>query len=150
MKNIITPYVVKKFEKNPKILIVISHYYEEISENLLIGSSKILEDFQIKPEIIKVPGALEIPTAISLKKDFFDGFIALGCVIRGKTLHYEIVCKESAHFLSKLGFKGICIRNGILNCENYDQALERSDPKNQNKGGDAALATLSLVSIKLG
>ena len=150
MKKIKPSFKIKKFKNIPKILIVMSPYYEEISNNLLNGSYKILKDFNIEPTIINVPGALEIPSAISLKRNSFDGFIALGCVIRGKTLHYEIVCRESAHFLLKLGISGVCIGNGILNCENYNQALERSDPEVQNKGGDAALATLSLVSIKLG
>ena len=134
--------------RKPRLLTVLSPYYEDIGKNLLKGSSEVLGQYNIKADVINVPGAFEIPTAIFLKKDYYDGFIALGCVIRGETSHYDTVCNVSAHFLSKLGLQGICIGNGILNCENYTQAIERSDPNKQNKGGNAAIAALSLVSLK--
>jgi len=141
-------FKIKLFSKKPKLLTVLSPYYEDIGENLLKGSSEALERYDLESDVVNVPGAFEIPTAIYLKKDYYDGFIALGCIIRGETSHYDTVCNVSAHFLSKLGLKGICLGNGILNCENYSQALERSDPKKQNKGGNAAIAALSLVSLK--
>ena len=141
-------FKIKLFSKKPKLLTVLSPYYEDIGENLLKGSSEALERYDLESDVVNVPGAFEIPTAIYLKKDYYDGFIALGCIIRGETSHYDTVCNVSAHFLSKLGLKGICLGNGILNCENYSQALERSDPKKQNKGGNAAIAALSLVSLQ--
>ena len=99
-------------------------------------------------EILNVEGALEIPTAISLVKRDFDGFIALGCIIRGKTSHYDIVAENSAQALSQLGLEGICIGNGILTVNSIEQAIERSDPKLKNKGKDVAKALISLLLIK--
>ena len=137
-----------KLEKNTNILIISAPFYEEINRKLRDGAETILKNNGVKYEHITVPGALEIPTAISLMKDQFSGFVALGCVIRGETTHYESVCQNSANSISKLGLKGICIGNGILNVENYDQAISRADPNLKNFGGNAAIAALTLVEIK--
>ena len=93
-------------------------------------------------------GALEIPTAVGIAERLgkFDAYVALGCVIRGETTHYETVCNDSSRGLT-LGLQGLCIGNGILTVENFKQAEERADPKKQNKGGGAAAAALHLLSL---
>ena len=140
---------------NKKILLVCSPYYNQISDNLIKGATNVLVSKSINYEILYVPGALEIAPAIKLTYDkskdnsYFDGFIALGCVIRGETYHFEIVSNESARSLSDLSINySLPIGNGILTVENKKQALERSDPKKLNKGYGAALACLSLIDIK--
>lgn len=135
-----------KYDTN--IAIVGSPYYKSIYDNLLNGTLRELSNHNINVEILNVEGALEIPTAISLIKKDFEGFIALGCIIRGETSHYDIVAENSAQSLSKLGLDGICIGNGILTVDNLEQAVERSDPKLKNKGKDAAKALISLLLIK--
>ena len=137
-----------KLEYDTKVAIVGSPYYKSIYDNLLNGTVSELSVHNINVEIINVEGALEIPTAISLVKKNFDGFIALGCVIRGETSHYDIVAENSAKALSQLGLDGICIGNGILTVDNIEQAEERSDPKLKNKGKDVAKALISLLLIK--
>ena len=137
-----------KLEYDTKVAIVGSPYYKSIYDNLLNGTVSELSVHNINVEIINVEGALEIPTAISLVKKNFDGFIALGCIIRGETSHYDIVAENSAKALSQLGLDGICIGNGILTVNNIEQAEERSDPKLKNKGKDVAKALISLLLIK--
>ena len=137
-----------KLEYDTKVAIVGSPYYKSIYDNLLNGTLSELSDHNINVEILNVEGALEIPTAISLVKKKFDGFIALGCIIRGETSHYDIVAENSAKALSQLGLNGICIGNGILTVDNIEQAEERSDPKLKNKGKDVAKALISLLLIK--
>ena len=137
-----------KLEYDTKVAIVGSPYYKPIYDNLLNGTVSELSDHNINVEILNVEGALEIPTAISLVKKNFDGFIALGCIIRGETSHYDIVAENSAKALSQLGLDGICIGNGILTVDNIEQAIERSDPKLKNKGKDVAKALISLLLIK--
>ena len=140
-------------QKN-KILLVCSPYYEEITDNLIKGASNILNSKFIKYETLFVPGALEIGPAINLIHDktsyqSFDGFVALGCIIRGETYHFEIVSNESARALTNLSLKySLPIGNGILTVENKDQALKRSDPLGLDKGGGAVSACLSLLDIK--
>ena len=137
------------------ILLVCSPYYQDITCNLIKGASDLLKSNSIDFKILNVPGALEIAPAIklvldkSLKKPFFDGYIALGCVIRGETYHFEIVANESSRALTDLSINySIPIGNGILTVTNKDQALRRSDPNQLNKGAGAALACLSLIKIK--
>ena len=93
------------------------------------------------PTLVEVPGALEVPTAIAMAERLsnFDGYVALGCVIRGETTHYDTVCNDSSRALTLLGLQGVCIGNGILTVENRTQAEVRADPAGQNKGGGAAL-----------
>ena len=137
-----------KLEYDTKVAIVGSPYYKSIYDNLLNGTLSELSDHNINVEILNVEGALEIPTAISLTKKKFDGFIALGCIIRGETSHYDIVAENSAQALSQLGLEGVCIGNGILTVNSIEQAIERSDPKLKNKGKDVAKALISLLVIK--
>ena len=138
-----------------KILLVCSPYYKDITNNLIKGASNLLKSNSVDYKIINVPGALEVAPAIkivldkSLKKPLFDGFVALGCVIRGETYHFEIVANESSRALTDLSINySIPIGNGILTVSNKDQAIRRSDPNQLNKGAGAAQACLSLINIK--
>ena len=138
-----------------KILIVCSPYYKDITSNLIKGASDFLKSNSVDYKILNVPGALEVAPAIKLvldksqKKPIFNGFVALGCVIRGETYHFEIVANESSRALTNLSINySIPIGNGILTVLNKDQAIRRSDPNQLNKGAGAALACLSLINIK--
>ena len=136
------------FKKQLKICIVSAPYYKDITDHLIRGALKVLSKIKANTEIIEVSGALEIPTAIKLLENEFDGFIAVGCVIRGETTHYEIVSTESSRGLTNLGLEKICIGNAILTVENRLQAEERADPKIFDKGGEACNALLSIIKIK--
>ena len=131
-----------------RILIVAAPYYREIADDLIAGASGVIEGARAEVELVEVPGALEVPTAISLARAQFDGFVALGCVIRGETTHYDTVCNDSSRALQLLGLDGLCIGNGILTVETYEQAALRADPTGQNKGGGAAAAALHLLALK--
>ena len=139
---------VPKFKNSPSILLVIAPYYETITYQLVEGAKEVLNKANAKIELIDVPGALEIPTAIKLASNHFSGFIALGCVIRGETSHYETVTTESARALSCLGLEGVCVGNSILTVENYEQAWERASIRKKNKGGDVANACLRMMEVK--
>ena len=130
------------------ICLVAATYYKDITQSLIQGCSEILEKLDMEINIVEVSGALEIPTAIKLLENKYDGFVAIGCVIRGETSHYEIVSEESARAISKLGLQRLCIGNCILTVENERQAQERADPLGQNKGGEATIAMLQLLKIK--
>ena len=138
----------KEFDEKLKVCIVSAPYYKEITDNLIRGALNVLNKLNANTEIVEVSGALEIPTAISLMEKGFDGFIAVGCIIRGETTHYEIVSTESSRGLTNLGLKKICIGNAILTVENREQAEERADPKVFDKGGEACNALLSIIKIK--
>jgi 6,7-dimethyl-8-ribityllumazine synthase len=133
-----------------------ARFYPHISNALLDGATAALERAGAHFERITVSGALEIPPAIAIASRAgedtargYDGFVALGCVIRGETFHFEIVSTESARGLMDLGLKqGLCIGNGILTCETEEQALVRADRNGQDKGGDAARACLGLIDIR--
>lgn len=132
-----------------RILIVEARYYEEISEQLLRGAVATLKEAGAQHEILGVPGAFEIPGAIGLAADRYDGFIALGCVIRGETTHYDYVCGESARGLMDLSVgRGLAIGYGIVTTENGEQAWERAAVDRKNKGRDAALAALRMVELR--
>ena len=140
---------------NKKVLVVCSPYYKDITQNLIKGAIMVLRSNSVEFKIINVPGALEIAPSIKIysekssKDILFDGFVALGCIIRGETYHFEIVCNESARALSDLSITySLPIGNGILTVENKEQAIERSDPLRLNKGAGAALACLSLINHK--
>ena len=137
------------FDKLPKMLIVAAQFDREIAGLLVKGASRVLDAVSADHETVDVPGSLEIPPTIKFasRRDEFDGFVALGCVIRGETTHYETVCRESSQGLTMLGIAGHCIGNGILTVEDRDQALERADPERQDKGGAAAAAALHLVAL---
>ena len=137
------------FENDPKVLIVVAPYYQSIADNLVKGAKTEILASNGTFDIIEVPGALEIATAIGIAErlEKFDAYVALGCVIRGETTHYETVCNDSSRGLTLLGLQGLCVGNGILTVENFGQAEERADPEKQNKGGGAAAAALHLLSL---
>ncbi len=137
------------FDKPVKVLIVVSPYYSDIAAGLLTGAKAELEAAGATYEVVEMPGALEIPTAIGIsdRRSNFDGYVALGCVIRGETTHYETVCNDSSRALQLLGLQGLCIGNGILTVENKAQAEVRAEAQGQNKGGGAAAAALHLIAL---
>ena len=137
------------FDKPVKLLVVVAPYYRDIADGLVTGARAALKAARANCDLIEVPGALEIPAAIAIahRTSNFDGFVALGCVIRGETTHYDTVCNDSSRGLMLLGLQGLCIGNGILTVENRPQAEARANPKDQNKGGGAALAALHLVAL---
>ena len=136
------------FKKKLKICLVSAPYYKDITDNIIRGALHVLKKIKADTEIVEVSGALEIPTAIKLMENEFDGFVAIGCVIRGETTHYEIVSTESSRGLTNLGLEKICIGNAILTVENKLQAEERADPEIFDKGGEASNALLSIIKIK--
>ncbi|MCC5999654.1 MAG: 6,7-dimethyl-8-ribityllumazine synthase [Pararhodobacter sp.] len=137
------------FDKPVKLLIVVAPYYRDIADNLIAGARGVLDQAGATHDLIEVPGALEVPSAIgqAFRLAHFDGFVALGCVIRGETTHYDTVCNDSSRAITLLGLQGACIGNGILTVENHHQAAVRADPADQNKGGGAAAAALHLIAL---
>jgi len=138
------------FDVPTRILIAVAPYYLEISQQLLAGAKAACEAAQTMYDVVEVPGSLEVPQAIALatKSGQYDGYVALGCVIRGETTHYETVCNDSSRALTLLGLEGHCVGNGILTVENVDQAVVRAEAAGQNKGGGAAEAALHLIALK--
>jgi len=136
-----------EFDAPVKLLIVVAPYYRDIADDLVAGAKAVIDGAGVAFDLIEVPGALEIPTAIRIaqRTSNFDGFVALGCVIRGETSHYDTVCNDSSRALTLLGLDGLCIGNGILTVENHGQAAVRAGK--QNKGGGAAAAALHLVAL---
>ena len=133
------------------ILLVVAPYYQDISEMLISGATSAIYDAGHTAEMIAVPGALEIPAAIAMaqKSDRYAGYVALGCVIRGETSHYDTVSNESARALQDIAVhKQVAIGNGILTVENMKQAVARADTAHGNKGGDAARACLRMMQIR--
>ena len=132
------------------ILIVEARFYPHLNDMLLEGARAAIEAAGHKHETITVPGALELPAAISLaaKSGRFCAFVALGVVIRGETFHFEIVSQESARALMELTLQGFAIGNGVLTVEDEKQAIVRADPKQSDKGGDAARAALALFDLR--
>jgi 6,7-dimethyl-8-ribityllumazine synthase len=137
------------FAEPVKALIVVAPYYKDIADDLVAGATAVLEQAGATWEIVEVPGALEIPTAIGIahRMSNFDAYVALGCVIRGETTHYDTVCNDSSRGLMLLGLQGCCLGNGILTVENRAQAAVRADPKDQDKGGGAAAAALHVLAL---
>ena len=138
-----------RFDKPVKLLIVVAPYYKDIADNLVAGARAVAAKTGAEVELVEVPGALEIPPAIAMagRMADYDGYVALGCIIRGETTHYDTVCNDSSRGLMMLGLGGACIGNGILTVENRDQAVVRADPAGQDKGGGAAAAALHLVAL---
>ena len=137
------------FDKPVKLLIVVAPFYRDIADQLIAGARAEIEAAGASHDLVEVPGALELPSAITIAERLsnFDGYVALGCVIRGETTHYETVCNDSSRALTLLGLQGLCIGNGILTVENRDQAEARADPARMNKGAGAAAAALHLVAL---
>ena len=138
-------------DRKKNILIIVSNYYEKISDNLIEETKKVIEENNILYQIEIVTGVFEIPSIISFSKHKFDGYVALGCVIRGETSHYDYVCSESARALMNLSLDGFAIGYGILTVENYEQAMIRSKTvanKGLGKGKVAALACINQINLK--
>lgn len=133
-----------------KILIVEARFYDHLNDMLVAGARAALEDAGHQAEVVTVPGALEIPGTIALAAESgrYDGFVAIGVVIRGETYHFEIVAGESARGIMALTLDGHAIGNGILTTENEAQALTRARPDEKDKGGEAAKAALAMLALK--
>ena len=133
-----------------KFLIVEARFYDRFNDMLVTGAKAALKAAGHSSEVITVPGALEIPGAIALAEESgtYDGYVAIGLVIRGETYHFEIVAGESARGIMALTMDGVAIGNGILTVENEEQALVRADPAQKDKGGEAAKAAMALLALK--
>ena len=133
-----------------KILIVSANYYESISKNLLYDAKLTLDKSKVIYEIIDVPGVFEIPVVIAKSIKKYDGFIALGCVIKGETPHFNFISKTTIEAIMKLSIESKKpIGNGILTCINIDQAHARSGHGgSKRKGREAAEAMLSVLGFK--
>ena len=142
----------------PNILVIEARFYEDIADALYKGAAPVLEAGGVTHERIAVPGVFEIPAVIRMavrSMDFFagrrrfDGYVALGCVIRGETTHYDYVCSESARKLQDLACEHtLALGYGIITCENDEQAWARADPQRKDKGGAAARACLAMLEVK--
>ena len=139
-----------------RVLIVEARFFEGLADALLEGAKDALREQGADFDVVSVPGALEVPTAIALAEEAgrfptaprYDGYVALGCVIRGETYHFEVVSDQSAAALSGLGLKGLVIGNGILTTEDEDQAWARARRSEGDKGGGAARACLDLIALR--
>ena len=146
-----SPLALPHFSSPPRVLIVEARYYPEINDALLEGAKASLSKRTAQIDVLTLSGALEIPGAIAIASQSgkYDGYVALGCVIRGETSHYEIVSEQSAAGLMLLTTTKLCaIGNGILTVETKEQALERALVAKQDKGGFAARACLELIAWK--
>jgi 6,7-dimethyl-8-ribityllumazine synthase len=154
MASTITHYTLPlpSFDKPVKLLIVVAPYYKDIADNLIAGARATAAKCGAEVDLVEVPGALEVPTAVAMAERManYDGYVALGCIIRGETTHYDTVCNDSSRGLALLGLQGACIGNGILTVENITQAEVRADPNGQDKGGGAAAAALHLIALSRG
>ena len=133
-----------------RFLIVEARFYDHLNDMLVAGAKAALKAAGHTEEVLTVPGALEIPGAISLadQSGEFDGYVGIGVVIRGETYHFEIVAGESARGIMALTMDGVAIGNGILTVENEAQALVRADTRQKDKGGEAAKAACALLALK--
>jgi 6,7-dimethyl-8-ribityllumazine synthase len=146
----------KDTAKGARILIVEARYYDDLADALLDGAMKVLDEAGAEVERITVPGSLEIPAAIAMaielgrrKRRPYDGVVALGCVIRGDTIHFEIVSQESARGLMTLSMThAFPIGNGIITVNTQSQAFARARMEEMDKGGDAARAALAMVRVR--
>lgn len=131
-------------------LIVEARFYDHLNDMLIAGAQAALEAEGHTHEVITVPGALEIPGAVSMaiESNLYDGFVGIGVVIRGETYHFEVVSNESARGLMALSMDGIAIGNGILTVENEEQALVRADKTQKDKGGEAAKAAIAMLALR--
>ena len=139
-----------------RVLIVEARFYDDLADALLEGAKDMLRARGVDFDVVSVPGALEIPPAIALAEEAgrfptaprYDGYVALGCVIRGETYHFEIVSDQSAAGLMELGLRGLAIGNGILTTEDEEQAWARARVSEGDKGGGAARACLDLIALR--
>ena len=131
---------------NKKILIVSANYYTEISKNLELGATNTLKENGYEYKILNVPGCFEIPYSIKKNIDDFEGFISLGCIIKGDTYHFEVIANETSRKIMDLSIEfNVPIGFGILTCYDLEQAIIRSDINQKNKGREAALACIELL-----
>lgn len=143
-------------DKKLKLLIIEARFYDDLADALLDGAKSALADAGASCDVVTVPGALEIPAVISFALDaaddegtHYDGYVALGTVIRGETYHFDIVANESCRALMDLSVsESICIGNGILTVENDDQAWARARRNEGDKGGFAARAALTMIAVR--
>ena len=152
------PPITFNFETKPHILIVEGRYYDDIADLQLQGAKAVLERAQATIEVVTVAGAFDIPAAIAYAVkglDFdavrrrYDGYVALGCILKGATNHHEIIGYETARALQELALRyTLAIGNGILTCDTHEQALERADPARQNRSGEATEACLRMIQLK--
>jgi 6,7-dimethyl-8-ribityllumazine synthase len=132
-----------------KVLVLEARFHEDITEMLVAGAIAVLDKAGAQYDRIEVPGSFEVPGAIKFALNMYDGFVALGCVIRGETAHFEYVCSESARGIMQLSLEhNVAIGYGILTVDNREQGVRRADPHQLDKGGDAALACLRMVELK--
>ena len=139
-----------------RVLVVEARFYDDLADALLDGAADALRAQGVDFDVVSVPGALEVPTAIALAEEAgrfptaprYDGYVALGCVIRGETYHFEIVSDQSAAGLMELGLRGLAIGNGILTTEDEEQAWARARLSEGDKGGGAARACLDLIALR--
>jgi len=140
-----------------RILIVEARFYDDLADALLDGATQALSAYGAEYDVVTVPGALEIPAAIAFAEEsshrpagrHYDGYVALGCVIRGETYHFEIVSNESARGIMDLTIgKRLCIGNGVLTTEDDEQAWARARISEGDKGGGAARAALTMIALK--
>ncbi|HVZ29943.1 MAG TPA: 6,7-dimethyl-8-ribityllumazine synthase [Asticcacaulis sp.] len=140
-----------------RILIVESRFYDDISDELLAGAKEALAAHGVEFDVVTVPGAFEVPAAIAMAEDAahrpmgraYDGYVALGCVIRGETTHYDYVCNESARGLMELSYtQRLAIGYGILTVEDEDQAWARARRSEGDKGGTVAKVCLSMIALR--
>ena len=132
------------------ILIAEARFYDDVADELVEGAKAVLEEAGATYETVAVPGAYELPAAVrmAVESGQFDGYIALGCVIRGETSHYDYVCAESARGLADLALhRGAALGYGILTCETHEQAMARAATDRGNKGGAVAEACLSMIAL---
>lgn len=137
------------FDKPVKLLVVVAPFYRDIADQMIAGAVAEIEASGATYDLTEVPGALEVPTAIGIAERLsnYNGYVALGCVIRGETTHYETVCNDSSRGITLLGLQGLCIGNGILTVEDFAQAEARANPDKMNKGAGAAAAALHLIAL---
>ena len=144
------------FARPPRVLLVVAPYYVDITEQLVLGAVTELQRAGATWDRVDVAGAFEIPAAISIAGSAasrpgsaYDGYIGLGCVIRGETSHYDHICTETARALQDLAVsRHYAIGFGVLTCENGEQARARASVEKKNKGGEAARACLSIIEVK--
>lgn len=145
---------------NPRLLVVEARFYDDLSDALLSGARKVIDEAGASCDVVTVMGALEIPAAIAMAEEAardggkrYDGYVALGVVIRGETYHFDIVANESSRALMDMTINGpngsaLAIGNGIMTTENGDQAWARCDPARLDKGGFAARAALTMIELR--
>ncbi|RCS23115.1 6,7-dimethyl-8-ribityllumazine synthase [Phyllobacterium salinisoli] len=146
----------KKKARAPHLLIVEARFYDDLADALLNGAKLVLDEAGATYDVVTVPGALEVPAVISFSLDGaggggaeYDGYVALGCVIRGETYHFDIVAHESSRALMDLAIEeGLAIGNGILTVENEEQAWVRARREDKDKGGFAARTALTMIDLR--